>query len=70
MKDTIVAEIHRHREQHARRFNYDLRAMGEDLQRRQWESGHKIMGLDAKTKRMVEVRRPKAARAKTTITHK
>ena len=35
MKDTIVAEIHRHRAEHARRFNYDLRAMGEDLQRRQ-----------------------------------
>ena len=70
MKDTLLEEIHRHREQLARRFNYDLRAMGEDLQRRQWESGHKIMGLNAKTKRMVEVRRPKAARAKTTVAHK
>ena len=70
MKDTILEEIHRHREQHARRFNYDLRAMGEDLQRRQWESGHKIMGLDAKTKRMVEVRRPKVARAQAPVAHK
>ncbi len=70
MKDTIVAEIHRHREEHARRFNYDLRAMGEDLQRRQWESGHKVVGWDARRKRMVEVKHPKAARTKTTVAHK
>ena len=70
MKDTIVEEIHRHREEHARRFNYDLRTMGEDLQRRQWESGHKIVGWDAKRKRMVEVKRPKAARGKTVAAHK
>ena len=70
MKDTIVEEIHRHREEHARRFNYDLRAMGEDLQRRLWESGHKIVGWDAKRKRMVEVKRPKAARGKALTAHK
>ena len=64
MKDTVVAEIHRHREEHARRFNYDLLAMGEDLQSRQWESGHKIVGWDAKRKRMVEMKRPKRYRTK------
>ena len=70
MKDPIVEEIHRYREEHARRFNYDLRAMGEDLQRRQWESGHKIVGWDTKRKRMVVVKRPKAARGKTRAAHK
>jgi hypothetical protein len=70
MKDTIVEEIHRHREEHARRFNYDLRAMGEDLQRRQWESGHKIVGWDAKRKRMVEVKRPNTARGNALAAHK
>jgi hypothetical protein len=70
MKDTIVADIHRYRAEHARRFNYDLRAMGEDLQRRQWESGHKIVGWDARRKRMVVMHRPKTARAKPLVAHK
>ena len=65
MKDPIVEEIHRFREEYARRFNYDVRAMCEDLQRRQWESGHKIVGWDAKRKRMVEMKRPKNIPAKT-----
>ena len=62
MKDKIIAEIHRYRAEYARRFNYDLRAMGEDLMRRQWESGHKVVGWDAKRKRMVELKRPKSVR--------
>ena len=70
MKDKIVAEIHRYRAEHARRFNYDLRAMAEDLRRRQWESGHKVVGWDAKRKRMVELKRPKTARRKALATHK
>ena len=64
MKDAIVEEIHRFRAEHAKRFNYDIRAMAEDLQRRQWESGHKIVGWDAKRKRMVEMKRPKNLPAK------
>jgi hypothetical protein len=70
MKDTIVADLHRYRAEHARRFNYDLRAMGEDLQRRQWESGHKVVGWDARRKRMVTMKRPKTARAKPLAAHK
>lgn len=34
-KDPIVAEIHKIREEHARRFNYDLDAMFEDLRCKQ-----------------------------------
>jgi hypothetical protein len=34
-KDPIVAELHKIREEHARRFNYDLDAMFEDLRRKQ-----------------------------------
>ena len=63
MKDPIVTEIHRHREERARRFNYDLRAMGEDLANRQWESGHKIIGWNAKRKRMVEMKHSQTDRA-------
>ena len=34
-KDPIVEEIHKIREAHAQRFNYDLDAMFADLQRKQ-----------------------------------
>ncbi|MCF7837918.1 MAG: hypothetical protein K9N49_04740 [Candidatus Marinimicrobia bacterium] len=34
-KDPIVEEIHKLRTEHARRFNYDLDAMFEDLRRKQ-----------------------------------
>ena len=57
MKDSIVAEIHRYRAEHARRFNYDIRAMGEDIRRREAESGGKLVGWDAKRKRLVEVKK-------------
>ena len=41
--DTVLAEIHRTREEHARRYNYDVRAMLDDLRRRQAVSGRKIV---------------------------
>ena len=34
-KDPIVAELHKLRVAHARKFNYDLDAMFEDLRRKQ-----------------------------------
>jgi len=70
MKDTIVEEIHRFREEYARKFNYDIHAICEDLRSRQWDSGHKVVGWDAKRKRMVEIKRPKTAHGKTLTTHK
>jgi hypothetical protein len=33
MKDPIVQEIHRHRTEHAKRFNYDVSAIGDDIRR-------------------------------------
>ena len=57
MKDPIVAEIHRYRAAHARQFNYDIRAMGEDIRRREAQSGGKFVGWDAKRKRLVEVKK-------------
>ena len=70
MKDTIVAEIHRYRAAHAKRFNYDIHAMGEDIRRSEAESGGKFVRWDAKAKRMVEVKRPKLAGAKPLAAHK
>ncbi|MCC6126973.1 MAG: hypothetical protein IT426_18600 [Pirellulales bacterium] len=44
-RDPIVEEIHRIREEHAARFNFDLDAIARDLQKRQYESGHKVVSF-------------------------
>jgi hypothetical protein len=38
-KDPIVEEVRQIRQQHAKRFNYDLRAIVEDLRKLQEQSG-------------------------------
>lgn len=58
MKDAIVEEIHRHRAEHARRFNYDVHAIGADIRRREVETKGRLVGLDAKRGRSVEVKMP------------
>lgn len=60
MKDAIVEEIHRHRAEHARRFNYDVHAIGADIRRREVETKGRLVGLDAKRSRLVEVKQPAA----------
>ncbi|MFP4006569.1 MAG: hypothetical protein ACLFV6_00980 [Spirulinaceae cyanobacterium] len=42
-KDEVLEEIYRIREDHAKAFNYDLKAICEDLQKRQAASGRKII---------------------------
>ncbi len=39
MKDPIVEEVRRARDAHAKRFNYDLDAIVEDLRKREKELG-------------------------------
>ena len=46
--DPIVDEIHRIRETHAAKFNFDLRAMFLDLQERQNSSGRKYVSFEAR----------------------
>ena len=41
----IVEEIHKIRAEHAARFNYDIRAIVEDLRKRQYEGDHKVVSL-------------------------
>lgn len=48
MKDPIVAEIHKYREEHARKFNYDLDAICEDLRAMQHARGLKVIRLPPK----------------------
>ena len=45
MNDPIVAEVRKFRDEHARKFNYDLDAICADLRRRQQQSGHPLVSL-------------------------
>ena len=64
MKDSIVAEIHRHRAEDAKRLNYDLHAICEDIRKSQAESNGKFVTWDARRKRLVGVKRAKEVSAK------
>jgi hypothetical protein len=46
--DPIVAEVRQAREELARRFNFDLRAMIADARRRQQASGRKVVSFRRK----------------------
>ncbi len=50
-KDPIVEEVRHAREEHASRFNFDIKAIIEDARRRQTKSGHRIVSFvsDKKT---------------------
>jgi hypothetical protein len=45
MKDEIVEELHKYREEYAKKFNYDLNAIFEDLKRKEAESGRKYVSF-------------------------
>ena len=51
--DPIVAEVRKARDEYARRFNYDLDAICNDLQQRQAQAGRKVVSFPPK--------RPKSA---------
>lgn len=48
MRDPIVEELHRYREEHARRFDYDIDAICDDLQAMQQTRGLKAVRLPPK----------------------
>ena len=48
MKDEIIEEIHKYREEYAKKFNYDLDLIFEDLQKKQKESGRKYVSFSDK----------------------
>lgn len=43
MKDPIVAEVRRHRMEHAKRFNFDLALICEDLREKEAELGDRLV---------------------------
>jgi hypothetical protein len=58
MSDPIVEEVRQIRMAHARRFNFDLDAICEDLRDVQRHCGHKVVRLAAK--KLQQVRAQKA----------
>ena len=52
--DQIVAEVRQAREAYAKQFNYDVYAMGRDLQERQQQSGRTVVALPPKRLESIE----------------
>ena len=51
----IVEKIHKIREEHARKFNFDLQAIYNDLKEQETKSGRKIISLPIQKRRLEEV---------------
>jgi hypothetical protein len=51
MKDPIVQEIHRQRAGYAKRFNYDVHAIGDDIRSCEAEAGGKFAAKAPQGKR-------------------
>ena len=48
MKDPIVKSVREAREEHAKKFNYNLHEICKDLRSKQKDSGHKVVSLPPK----------------------
>jgi len=48
MRDPIVEAVRDAREEHAKKFNYDLHEICKDLRSRQKDCGHKVVSLSPK----------------------
>lgn len=48
MKDPIVESVREAREEHAKKFNYDLHEICEDLRSKQKGCGHEVVSLPPK----------------------
>jgi hypothetical protein len=46
MPDEIIREVWRAKDELAKQFNYDLEALAAELQKRQKESGRKVVNLE------------------------
>jgi hypothetical protein len=44
-RDPIVEEVRRYRQEYAAQYNYDLKAICQDLRERQEKSGRKVVSL-------------------------
>ena len=44
-EDPIVAEVRKHREEHAAKFGFDIGAIAEDAKKREREGGRKLVSF-------------------------
>ena len=51
MKDEIVEQVRKAREENAAKFNYDLKAIMADARKRQKGSGHPVVSFAQKAKK-------------------
>jgi len=51
-KDTIIEELHQFREEHAKKFNYDFKAIFDDLKMQERKSTKKIISSPLKTRNL------------------
>ncbi len=58
LDDPIVNEVRKAREELLAAFNYDLRAYVEDVMKRQYKSGRKVVSFERKTGEMLVVKEP------------
>nr|VFJ54348.1 MAG: hypothetical protein BECKFW1821A_GA0114235_104715 [Candidatus Kentron sp. FW] len=56
MKDPIVEEVRKAREDHAEKFNHDMEAICADLKRIERECGHEIVSLPPRPLTRVSIR--------------
>jgi hypothetical protein len=49
MKDPIVEEVRRVRDEYARQFNYNLDAICDDLRKKQNQAGRKVVSFPPRT---------------------
>lgn len=55
-KDLIVEEIHKYREEYAKRFNDDLHAICQDLRKKQGQGGRQTVSLPPRlTKKLPKI---------------
>ena len=50
-EDEILEEIHKIREEHAKSFNYDMKAICADWRKKQAQSGRKLVNLSSESQR-------------------
>ena len=52
--DPVIAELHRIKDEHAKKFNYDVRAMMADLRERQKTSGRTYVSFEKQPKQVAD----------------
>ncbi len=53
-KDSIVAEIHKYRDEYAKKFNYDIHAICQDIRKKQGKKGHRVLSLPPKPAKRIQ----------------